>query len=78
MKPHEVKLEDLQEWVETTEVVFASSTRERKRLTATPNGNLKVVVAGKVIWEGIQPHDAVAVYNSINEKYIDKTKGFKL
>ena len=76
MKTHTIELTELQGWLETEDVTFASSYRERKSLVATLNGGLKVIVAGKVIWEGIQPFNAVEAYNSVTEKYIDTTKDF--
>ena len=78
MKSHTIELKDLQEWIATEDVTFASSTRERKRLVATLNGGLKVIVAGKTVWEGIQPFSAMEAYNSITEKYIDETKDFRI
>lgn len=78
MKSHKIELEDLQKWIEQEDVTFASSTRERKRLVATLNGRLKVIVAGKTVWEGIQPFSAVEAYNSITQKFIDTTKDFRI
>jgi hypothetical protein len=75
---HTIELKDLQEWIETEDVTFASSSRERKRLVATLNGGLKVIVAGTVVWEGCQPFSAIEVYNSITEKWIDVTKDFRI
>lgn len=78
MKHHTIELQDLQEWKEGKEVLFVSSTREKKRLVATLNGGFKVIVDNVVIYECIQPYLAVDKYNSITEKYIDKLKDFKL
>jgi hypothetical protein len=75
---HTIELKDLQEWIETEDVTFASSSRERKRLVATLNGGLKVIVGGTVVWEGCQPFSAIEVYNSITEKWIDETKDFRI
>jgi hypothetical protein len=78
MKSHTIELKDLQEWIATEDVTFASSTRERKKLVATLNGGLKVIVAGKTVWEGIQPFSAVEAYNAVTEKYIDTSKDFRI
>jgi hypothetical protein len=78
MKSHTIELEDLQKWIETEDVTFTSSTRERKRLVATLNGGLKVIVAGVTVWEGMQHFSAVEAYNSITEKYIDTAKDFRI
>ena len=77
-KYHTIELKDLQEWIETEDITFASSTRERKRLVTTLNGGLKVIVAGTVVWEGMQPFSAVEAYNAVTEKYIDTTKDFRI
>jgi len=78
MKVHTIEVSELQKWLETEEVTFASSTRERKRLVSTVQGGLKVIVAGQTVWQGIQPYTAVEVYNKITEKYIDTSKNFKI
>lgn len=74
MKVHKVELPELQKWMQTEEVIFASSSRERKRLIATLNGTLKVVVVGEVVWQGMQPFSAVEAYNNVTEKFIDKSE----
>lgn len=71
MEPHKIELKDFQDWLEIQGVTFASSTRERKSLVATLNGELKVIVAGVVVWSGVQPFNAVNAYNSVTQKYID-------
>ncbi len=68
---NDINLAELQQWLAEEDVTFASSTRERKRLTATFNGTLKVMVAGKTVWQGIQPFSAVEAYNAITEKYVE-------
>jgi hypothetical protein len=45
---------------------------------ATLNGGLKVIVAGTVVWEGMQPFSAVEAYNAVTEKYIDTSKDFRI
>jgi hypothetical protein len=78
MKHHTIELKDLQDWLEEAEMTFASSTREYKRLVATARGGLKVTVAGKTVWEGMQPFPAMEAYNAITEKYVNENKDFKL
>jgi hypothetical protein len=77
-KHHEISLEDLQQWIAETDVTYANSHRERKRLVCDLRGNLKVLVAGKIVWQGMQPFDAVDAYNAITDKYIDQNKDFEL
>lgn len=78
MKSHTIQLEDLQKWIETEDVTFASSTREKKMLVATLKGGLKVIVDGVTVWQGMQPFSAVEAYNSITQKYIDTSKDFRI
>lgn len=79
MKVHEIKLEDLQKWIETMDVTFASSTRERKRLIITlKNGHLRVSVAGTIVWQGTDLASAVEAYNAIAKKYVDPIKDFRI
>lgn len=75
---HQVTLEEFQDWYAKEDVLFASSSRERKRLVCSLNGTIKVLVAGKVVWQGIQPYAAVEAYNGITEKYIDPLSNFKV
>ncbi len=67
---NDINLAELQEWLSDEEVTYASSSRERKRLTVSFNGTLKVMVDGKTVWQGIQPFSAVEAYNTITEKYV--------
>jgi hypothetical protein len=78
MKHHEIKLEDLQKWIETEDVTFASSTRERKRLTCCLDGYLQVIVGNAIVWRGKQLDLAIERYNSVTEKYIDTSKDFRI
>jgi len=68
---HEINLKDLQDWLSEEEVLFASSSRERKRLLATLNGNIIIRVAGKEVGRFMQAFPAVEKYNSITEKYTE-------
>lgn len=69
MEHHEIDLGGFQEWLAEKEVDFASSTRERKRLTVALNGNIRVSVAGRTVYLGLQPYSAVEAYNSITEEF---------
>ena len=77
-KHHEIMLEELQQWVESEEALYASSSRERKRLTCTLKGTFIVRVAGVVKWQGMQPFSAVEAYNAIIEKYVNEVVNFNL
>ncbi len=77
-KHHEISLEELQEWYSNEYVTYASSSRERKRLECSLNGNFRVSVVGNVVWQGTQLYSAVEAYNTITDKYIDPYKDFKL
>lgn len=66
---HEIKLEDLQAWIEgSPKILFASASggeTGRKTLEATINGSFIVTHKGVEVWSGIQPFNAVEKYNSI-------------
>ncbi len=72
MNPHKIKLEDLQKFIKEEDVMFASSTIERKSLTCCLDGYLQVIIGDAIIWRGKQLDVAVEKYNSITEEYIDK------
>ncbi len=75
---NDIQLQDLQDWIEGTDVTFAHSPRENKRITCSLNGTIKVTVAGKIIHMGMKTYPAMEAYNSITEKYIDPLKDFKI
>lgn len=62
-------LSDLQKFIDSEDVTYASSSRERKKLTCDLKGCLRVTVAHKLVYEGINPSDAINAYNSITEKF---------
>jgi len=76
-KIHKVTLEEFQDWYESEDVLFVSSSRENKRLVCSLNGDIKVLVAGEVVWQGTQPFSAVEAYNQVTKKYIIPLKDFK-
>ena len=65
MKKQELKVNDLLEWKEKEKVLYASSSKESKRLFANLNGGFEIEVKGEVIWQGIQAYSAVEKYNEI-------------
>jgi len=73
-----INFKELQEFISTDDVEYCHSARENKRLVVTFNGNIKVTVAGKTVWEGNQPFLAVEAYNKITDKYYKPNKNFKL
>jgi len=75
---HEVKIEELQEWLSGQYLTFASSSRENKRLTCDLKGGLRVIVGGVTVWQGIQPYSAMEAYNAVTEKWINPLKDFKI
>ena len=78
IKPHVVTIEEFQDWYSKEDVLFASSSRENKRLVCSLNGNIKVLVAGKVVWQGTQPYSAIEAYNEITEKYVNPLANFRV
>lgn len=65
MKTHTVSVNDLTDWKKEHRALFASSTKERKRLFATLNGGYEIEVNGFIVLECIQANQAVEKYNSI-------------
>ena len=59
-------------------VLLTSSSRENKRIVCSLNGNIKVIVAGEVVWQGTQPFSAIEAYNEITEKYVNPLANFRL
>ena len=78
LKPHVVTLEEFQDWYAKEDVLFASSSRENKRLVCSLNGNIKVLVASEVVWQGTQPFSAIEAYNEITEKYVNPLAYFRV
>lgn len=73
-KHHEIDYKEFQIWKDSREVIYASSERESKSLICTLNGGIKVMVAGKITWQGIQPYSAIEAYNSITEEFVSPLK----
>ena len=68
-KHHEIELDDLLNWASDSEIMYASSTRERKSLYCDLSGYFKLKIDGDVIWKGRNAAQAVRKYNSITEKF---------
>lgn len=68
-KHHEIDLEGFQSWLDEAELLFAFSTRERKKLVVSAKGNIMVKVNDKVVWRGVQPYSAVEEYNKIDKPF---------
>jgi len=66
---HDIELAAFQDWYNEAELVYAFSTREKKKLVATPIGNLIVRVNNEAIWVGSNLSTAVEKYNSITEPF---------
>ena len=64
-KHHTIDLQGLSEFMNTESVKFAYSSKEKKEIRLYLNGAIKVFHEGVKVWEGIQPYNAVEVYNSI-------------
>ena len=64
---HTIDLNELIEFRETQEVIFASSTKENKQLTMTCRGTY-VVRHNGISREFMQPYNATEYYNSITSK----------
>lgn len=66
MKNHQIKFEDLQNWLaEDQSRVFASSTKDKKKLKVTMQGGFVVEHKVKTVYQGMQPFVAVEEYNKL-------------
>lgn len=66
VKTHTIEIDDLINWVNENEAVFASSTKEDKRLSCTMNGIFIIRVKGEILFDTRSPRKAVDFYNRIN------------
>lgn len=78
MKSHTITRGELLDFIQKEEVLFASSSREKKRLYVRIRGGFIITVGGKVVHEGMSIVEAVSTYNSITEKYRETKESFKL
>lgn len=62
---HQVEIEDLRNWIDEQKVLFASSSKEQKRLYSTLRGSFEVHHKGERILETTQAYLAVQEYNKI-------------
>ena len=74
----EINKEDLEKFLSSEDVTYASSTRECKRLYINLHGVIHVTAAHKLIYAGVSTETAVKIYNGITKKYVDPTKDFKI
>lgn len=61
----EIKSEDLCEWQQKNWMVYASSTKERKKLVCSLSGYFEVIVGNAIVWRGRDAGGATNKYNSI-------------
>jgi hypothetical protein len=66
-RPHTVTDDDLRQWLARDEwSIFASSSREPKRLETSHLGRLRVTHGAEVVYVGQDVSDAVRAYNEID------------
>jgi hypothetical protein len=65
-----IGVEEFMGWLHDNEEIYASLSREGKRLISNMYGVLKVTVAGVTIWTGHSPVEAVEQFNAITKKYV--------
>ena len=65
MKSHNIDVEGLKEWIDESEFLFASSSRERKKLTVAIGGSFRLYVNGNLIASYEDPEKAVEAYNDV-------------
>ena len=62
---HEIDLKGLQDWMLKERVLFASSSKEQKRLYVTLRGSYEVYHKLELMLETMQPNDAIKRYNEL-------------
>lgn len=67
MKTHKIDLEGLIDWRTEEKVLFASSSRENKKLFCTLRGVYEVYHKKEKVLETFEAIKAVEMYNSINQ-----------
>ncbi len=77
-KTHSIRVEELSDFINSYDITFARSDREGKRLIIDLTGNLIVFVGYEMLYKGKDILYAVTVYNNATEKYINKSKDFKI
>lgn len=67
-KPHTVDLDEMLEWIEDEKhglMIYASSSREPKRLYVKLAGGYRVTHGDAIVYEGTDGRSAVNAYNAI-------------
>ena len=62
---HQIDIEGLREWQQEQKVLFASSSKEQKRLYCTLRGSYEVYHKKEKVLETMQPFTAVEKYNEL-------------
>ena len=65
MKAHTIDLKELQDFQSKEKVLFASSSKEQKKLYCTLRGSYEIWQYGVLILETMQPNSAIEKYNSL-------------
>jgi hypothetical protein len=77
MRGADIDVKDLIDWQSSELILYANSSREKKRIYAKLSGGYVVMCNDKTVYEGCQAFDAVKAYNSITEKHIPVKAHFK-
>ncbi len=62
---HKIDIEGLIDWQQKEKVLFASSSKEQKKLYCTLRGSYEVYHKGEKVIETIQPFVAMEKYNEL-------------
>lgn len=65
MKTHTIDLRELQDFQSKEKVLFASSSKEQKKLYCTLRGSYEIWQYGVLVLETMQPNSAIEKYNSL-------------
>lgn len=64
MKPLTIQVNDLIEFKENEEVVFAYCSKTNRKMTISLNGNFKLYKNNELKYEVMQPYQAVELFNN--------------
>jgi hypothetical protein len=63
MPQHDVDLDEMLAWIDRETVIYASSSKEPKRLEVKMSGGYRVTLRGQTLYEGTDGRTAVTKYN---------------
>ena len=62
---HQIEIQELVKWMTTKKVLYASSSKESKKLYCTLIGLYEIYYKGELVFSTLSVHDAVEKYNEL-------------